>query len=188
MIARALKIQNKLKIILDKMDKIAYLNGKTAYFNSVKKGNLKGNYSMRSITIIANIMILFSMAIGQTPDRSGRYFPDGSWQPRNMHATLPDPSPGMPAQASEPDNRNQILSIDWGPEVRLTYGLNTFFSAVAADEGYVHAITSNYTVEPYYVRSSDNGANWSDQVCLVDPGVRGGGFNFCRLQFYYCSI
>jgi hypothetical protein len=75
----------------------------------------------------------------------------------------------MPAQAGAPDGREEILYIDLDPEIRLTRDFNAFYSAIAADEGFVHAVTSHAAgMEPFYVRSTDQGYNWSEQVRLVD--------------------
>ncbi len=95
----------------------------------------------------------------------------------------------MPAQARAPDSRDEILSIDWDPEIRLTHGLNTFFPTVSAYNGYVHATASNASAfEPYYIRSLNNGDAWSEQVCLIDtPGVS-AIFNYLFSNSNYISF
>ena len=115
------------------------------------------------------ILVVASLAYSQI-EPPGRYLPDGTWQPRKTHATLPEPAPGMPAQASLPNNRNHILSIDWEPEVMLAGpGLDAFFSSIAeGPNGYVHVVTSHdFSAEPYYFRSTDQGISWSDGFQLA---------------------
>lgn len=65
----------------------------------------------------------------------------------------------------------------WGSDTRLTYigseGGNIFHPRIAVNKDNIHIfwyaeISSNLDDDIYYKKSTDNGVNWDNKVCLVD--------------------
>jgi hypothetical protein len=71
-------------------------------------------YFTQQIRLLIKISVLLALlfsgqsALSQPDSAPGRYLPGGVWQPRNMQATLPEPTPGMAAQENAPDSREEI--------------------------------------------------------------------------------
>jgi hypothetical protein len=126
-------------------------------------------FTMLRLLVVSFFVCLTSFCLAGEDNPPGRYLSNGSFQFRNLHATLPDPTESLISQPSIFDPRPKIASIDWDPEIRLTWDLLAFYGTVAANAGYVHASASHASaMEPFYVRSTDNGDTWSEQFRLVD--------------------
>ncbi len=132
---------------------------------------------MKSLLEILMVSLIIAQAYAQQAPNSasfpGRYLPGGIWQPRNMNATLPEPTPGMPAQDSAPDGRQEIASVDWGTDVMLEGpDLFAFYgSIVEGPNGYVHIVVSHgLSMVPYYIRSTDEGISWEEGRLFWAPG------------------
>jgi hypothetical protein len=120
------------------------------------------------------IIMLLLVGFGRTEEArlsSGRFLPGGIWQPRNMHATLPEPASGMAAQQGAPDSREEIQSISWGPDVMLAGpDLFAFYSCVAEGPNhYIHVISDQWpSSEPVYFRSTDGGEIWDNPRMIAE--------------------
>jgi hypothetical protein len=140
---------------------------------------------MRKLLVVSFFVCLTGICLAGELNPSGRYLRDGSWQPRNLHAALPAPTPGMPAQESEPDNRNHITSINWEPEIRISHTppiTSCFYSGIIEwPNGFIHSLTCNYATELHYIRSTDGGISWEHRAIV---GQVGGDFDLFEYQNY----
>jgi hypothetical protein len=118
------------------------------------------------------LIILFETTIfAQENLGPGRILPDETYQVRNLQATSPEPKAGTRVGEMSPDSRQEIESITWGPDMRLSERpIHAFYSTIAeSPNGYVHAITASVpSFGPYYFRSQDQGQVWDTPYPLAE--------------------
>jgi hypothetical protein len=139
------------------------------WYNMVKS---EGNMIRFAIIILLLLISISIVSFGQEALPDGRYLPDGTYQVRNINTTLPDPQVGVGVEDKAPDLREEIESITWGPDVRLSQPpLSAFYPALVEDHnGYVHIVVSdNGYASPFYVRSMDQGNSWQDGHYQWEP-------------------
>ena len=107
------------------------------------------------IIIILSVSLSYSKA--NNLNSPGRTLPDGSWQPRNNHATI-----NSPIDNQDPFN----ILADWGEDVRLSY-----FSQPNSHDPEIAAVGDHIYVVWWFVlgdtifmaQSSDGGNTWTSQ-------------------------
>jgi hypothetical protein len=124
--------------------------------------------------LLAAFFLIFSaispMAKENLPP--GRYLPDGSYQPQNL--SISDPLPRENSIESDVHHVpvNEILSVDWEPEVQLYFGdYGCFRTKIFKDSsGIIHTISNELHLNDisFYTRSLDGGSTWENGRLLLD--------------------